>query len=138
MKNEIVRLTEETPVYCSLVAESRKEKAILYNAVENPSHKISEFINKNIKFINVHLEKVQFMEKDENGEPTGVVHDGIKTVLITPEGEGIICNSNGIARSLFSMFQIFGTPDTWDGEPMEVTVKQIETPKGRTFKLEVV
>lgn len=138
MKNEIVRLNDETPVYCSLVANSRAEKAILYNAVENPKFKISDFINKRISFINVHMEKTQFIEKDEKGEPTGEIRDGIKTVLITPDGDGIICNSNGIARSLYSMFQIFGTPETWDNEPMEVVVKQVETPKGRTFKLEVV
>lgn len=138
MKNEIVRINEETPVYCSLVANTRAEKAVLYNAVENPSHKLSEFINKEIEFVNVHMEKIQLMEKDENGNETGVIHDCVKTVLITPSGEGIICNSNGIVRSLYSLFSIFGTPETWGDEPMKVIVKQIETPKGRTFKLEVV
>lgn len=131
--NELVRITEENPVYCSMSVTSRAEKAILYNAVQNPTKKISDFINQKLLFINVHMEKVQYEDKE-----TGEKRDGVKTVLIQPNGEGVICNSNGIVRSLYSLFQIFGTPETWEGEPMEVIVRQVETPKGRTFKLEVV
>ena len=132
MANEIIRINEETPSYCSMVAESRQEKAVLYNAVQNPDSKISDHINKKIQFVNVKMEQVEMTD-----EETGDTRKAIRTILITPEGKGILCTSNGIARSLYDMFTIFGTPDTWDGEVMECIVRQVETGKGRTFKLEV-
>lgn len=132
MANEIIRINEETPSYCSMVAESRQEKAVLYNAVQNPDSKISDHINQKIQFVNVKMEQVEMTD-----EETGETRKAIRTILITPEGKGILCTSNGIARSLYDMFTIFGTPDTWEGEVMECIVRQVETGKGRTFKLEV-
>lgn len=132
MPNEIIRITEETPSYCSMVAGTRQEQAILYNAVQNPDSKISDHINERIQFVNVKMDMVE-IEDDETGE----TRKAVKTVLITPDGKGIICTSNGIARCLMDMFSIFGTPDTWEGEVMECIVRQVETGKGRTFKLEV-
>ena len=132
MANEIIRINEETPTYCSMVAETRQEKAVLYNAVQNPDSKISDHINQKIQFVNVKMEQVEMTD-----EETGDTRKAIRTILITPEGKGILCTSNGIARSLYDMFNIFGTPDTWNGEVMECIVRQVETGKGRTFKLEV-
>lgn len=132
MANEIIRINEETPSYCSMVAESRQEKAVLYNAVQNPDSKISDHINQKIQFVNVKMEQVEMTD-----EETGDTRKAIRTILITPDGKGILCTSNGIARSLYDMFTIFGTPDTWEGEVMECIVRQVETGKGRTFKLEV-
>lgn len=132
MKNEVIRINDENKAYCSMVVDSFEDKKILYNAVQNPEAKISDFINQKIQFINVMMEQVEIEDKD-----TGDTHKGVRTVLITPDGRGIMCTSNGIARSLYSLFQVFGTPDTWQGEVMECYVRQVETPMGRTFKLEV-
>ena len=132
MANEIIRINEETPSYCSMVAETRQDKAVLYNAVQNPDRKISDHINQKIQFVNVKMEQVEMTD-----EETGDTRKAIRTILITPDGKGILCTSNGIARSLYDMFTIFGTPDTWEGEVMECIVRQVETGKGRTFKLEV-
>ena len=132
MANEIIRINEETPSYCSMVAETRQDKAVLYNAVQNPDSKISDHINQKIQFVNVKMEQVEMTD-----EETGDTRKAIRTILITPDGKGILCTSNGIARSLYDMFTIFGTPDTWEGEVMECIVRQVETGKGRTFKLEV-
>lgn len=131
-ENAIVRINDETPVYCSAVAETKKQKALLYNAVQNPDGKISEYINKKLTIKDVHLEKTTYTDDE------GVVTDAVKVTLITPDGKGIVCTSKGILRSLYSLFQIFGTPDTWeDDDPMIAYVRQVETAKGRTFKLEI-
>ena len=134
---ELMRITDNNPTYCSMTVVSKEEKVKFYNAVQNCEKKISDYINKRISFNNIYLEKTEVMEKDKNGNPTGVITDAVKIVLIQPDGEGIVSTSKGILTSLYALFQIFGTPDTWD-EPMEVEVKQIETAKGRTFKLQAV
>lgn len=134
---ELMRITDSNPTYCSMTVESKAEKIQFYNAVQNCDKKIGDFINKEIAFSNVYMEKTEVMEKDAKGNPTGVLNDAVKIVLITPDGEGIVSTSKGILTSLYALFQIFGTPETWD-EPMTCIVKQIETTKGRTFKLEAV
>ena len=135
--NDLVKLTETGDQYSSLVPTSREEQKLFFNAVDNPTEKLSKYINKRIKFVNVFMERIDIVERDEDGNPTGVVNSTIKTVLITTDGNGVISTSMGIARALMTMFRVFGTPDTWD-EPMECIVEQVEIGKNRTFKFKVV
>ena len=108
---------------------SFEDRKAFFNAVQNPTSKVSDYINKRITIQDVYMEKAEYT--DDNG-----VTQGVKTVIITPEGEGILANSMGIAKALYGIFDIFGMPSSWN-EPMTVEVKQVETPKGRYFKLEV-
>ena len=134
---ELTNINDANLKYCSLAATTIAERKIVFNAVSNPTAKLSSFINKEITFNNVSMTATEITEKDEDGNPTGVVNNTVKTVLITPDGKGILSTSMGIARSLFDMFQVFGTPEEWE-EPMTVVVRQIEIGKNRTFKLEIV
>lgn len=134
---ELMRITDANPTFCSMTVQSKQEKIAFYNAVQNCDNKISDYINKRFKFNNVYMEKTEVMEKDKNGNPTGVINNAVKIVLIQPDGTGIVSTSKGILTSLYALFQIFGLPNEWE-EPMEVEVKQVETAKGRTFKLEAV
>lgn len=135
--NELMRITDENPTYCSMVVSNREQQKAFYNAVQNCDKKMSDYINKELTFTDVYMEKTEVMEKDAKGNPTGVIQDAVKIVLILEDGTGVVSTSKGILTSLYAMFRIFGTPDMWE-EPMTVCVKQIETTKGRTFKLEVV
>lgn len=135
--NELMRLTDENPTYCSMVVSSREQQKAFYNAVQNCDKKISDYINKELTFTDIYMEKTELMEKDDKGNPTGVIQDAVKIVLILEDGTGVVSTSKGVLASIYAMFRIFGTPDIWE-EPMTVRVKQIETAKGRTFKLEVV
>lgn len=138
--NEIVRINDQNPTYSSisLANASKAEKAQFFNAVENPTAKLSEFINKQVTFSNVFMTQTFITEKDDTGMPIpNTEKECVKTVLITPEGQGILSTSMGVARALYSLFQIFGTPEEWD-EPMTVEVKQVDIGKNRTYKLNVV
>lgn len=135
--NELMRITDENPTYCSMVVSNREQQKAFYNAVQNCDKKMSDFINKELTFTDVYMEKTEVIEKDAKGNPTGVIQDAVKIVLILEDGTGVVSTSKGVLTSLYAMFRIFGTPDMWE-EPMTVCVKQIETTKGRTFKLEVV
>lgn len=131
--NAIVRITEENPVYTSMTVTTRDEQKAFFNAVQNPTKTIAECINTVIQFVNVYMERIEVRDED-----TGESHFAVKTVFICPDGTSIISpTSAGVARSLTALFQIFGTPDTWEGEVMEVRVKQVSTKNGHTYKLEV-
>lgn len=129
--NEIVRISDSNPEFTTILADSVEAKMKLYNAVENPTEKVSDYINREFTFNDIYMEKAQYINEE------GVITEGVKTVLIAPDGHGILANSNGIANSLYKILKIFGMPHEWEG-CMKCKVKQIETPNGRYFKLEVI
>ena len=136
--NELMNIKDSNFEYTSMQVATMEDKKKFYNAVENPTHKLSEFINKEIVIKDVSMVASQVQERDDAGNPIPDRYsDTVKTVIVTPEGDGIISTSIGLARALVSMFRIFGMPDTWD-EPLRCTVKQVDVGKNRTFKLEVV
>lgn len=126
----IQRIDDVNQSICTMQVETKAEKVAFYNATQNPSSKVSDYINQDIVIKDVYMERAEY--EDDHG----LVTKGVKTIIITPEGEGILANSNGIAKSLYGIFDIFGLPSEWD-EPLTVTVRQIEVPNGRYFKLEV-
>ena len=130
MKYGVQRIDDVNKSMTTMDCNTREEKKLFYNAVQNPTAKVSDFINKTLTIADVYMEQAEY--NDDQGTTTG-----IKTVIITPDGQGILANSMGIAKALYGIFDIFGMPSEWD-EPMTVEVKQVETPKGRYFKLEVV
>lgn len=134
MANEIIRINEANQEFCSIdmVNASFEEKKAAYNAINNAEKKISDFINMKLLIKDVYMEQVELTD-----EKTGETRKAVRTVIITPEGEGVSCTSNGVAKSMYGLFQMFGTPDQWNGEIIEVIVRQIETAKGRTFKFEI-
>jgi hypothetical protein len=137
MENQIMKINDENLNYTSMTLASKRDKVTFYNAIQNPSSKLSEHINKKISFVHVAMSACEIQEKDDLGNPIpDAIHKTVKTIFVTPEGNGIITTSMGVARALLDMFNIFGTPDTWD-EPMTCLVKQVEIGKNRTFKLEV-
>jgi len=138
MANELMNIKDNNFEYTSMQVATVEDKKKFYNAVENPTSKLSEYINKEIIIKDVSMVASQVQERDDVGNPIPDQYsDTIKTVIVTPEGNGIISTSMGLARALVSMFRIFGTPDTWES-PMRCVVKQVDVGKSRTFKLEVV
>lgn len=129
MKYGIQRIDDINKSMTTMDCSTTEQKKIFFNAVQNPTSKVSDYINKQITIKDVYMEQAEY-EGDEG------VTKGVKTVIITPDGEGILANSMGVARALYGIFDIFGMPSEWD-EPMTVMVKQVETPKGRYFKFEV-
>lgn len=129
--NEIVRISDQNPEFTTIIADSVEAKMKLYNAVENPTEKVSDYINREFCFTDIYMEKAQYISEE------GVITEGVKTVLIAPDGHGILANSNGIANSLYKILKIFGMPAEWSAA-MKCSVKQVETPNGRYFKLEVL
>ena len=131
INNAIVRIDKaENQSICTMKRDTFEQKKTFINAVQNPDSKVADYINNEITIKDVYMEKA-FYEDGEDG-----MTEGVKTILITPEGKGILANSIGIAKSIFALFDVFGMPDEWE-EPITVIVRQIETNKGRYFKLEV-
>ena len=120
----IVDLQTAETCYCSMTPTTPEERKALYNAVNAPTHRLSEFIGQEITVTDVYAEIVTL-----TNEQTGEVTKAPRIVLFG-NGESWTCTSTGIYGALKKLFSVFGTPDEWT-EPLTLRVKQIERGNGK-------
>lgn len=122
--NFIMSLTApKNECFCSIVANTAEEKKALFNATNNPDHRLKEFVNKPIKVKDVFVEVVECTNRE-----TGEVRKCPRIVLIDDKGVSYTAVSIGVFSALRKLFTIYGTPDTWE-KPLTLTPKTIEKDK---------
>ena len=130
-KNIQAELSEASPsTYCSVKGGDMKAKALVYNAMNNPTHRVGDCINKKL-FIKDVLAETITVENEETGEP----QDAYRIVLIDKDGESYQAVSNGIFNAVKKAIAVFGAP-TWD-EPLPIVVKQISLGKNQMLTFDV-
>ena len=120
----------ESNAFCSIKEDSLEAKKLVHNASNNPTHKIDDYINKEIALKDVFVEIIELAN-----ENTGELEQAPRIVLIDDKGESYQCVSNGIFGSLKKLMAIFGEP-TWE-DPIHVVVKQVKVKRGTMLTLEV-
>lgn len=128
IRNELS--SEAKSTYCSIQGGDRKTLAKIYNAMNNPSHKVSDYINKTIMVKDVFVELIELVD-----EKTGVVENVQRVVLIDEQGEAYQAVSSGIFNAVKNAIQVFGAP-SWD-DPLPCTVKQVQVKNGTMLTFEV-
>ncbi len=116
--------------YCSVRAETMAEKALVFNAANNPQHKVNDYINKLIMLKDVYAETLELVNQE-----TGEYEKAPRIVLIDENGEAYECVSVGMFSSLKKLIATFGEP-TWN-EPIPVIVKQEKVKNGSMLTLSV-
>lgn len=86
-----------------------EQAKVIYNAMNNPTHKLSDFVNKEIVVENF-LVEVTEMANEETGELTNAP----KCVLISPDGVSYLATSKGVFNSLRNACVAFGMAP-WPG-----------------------
>lgn len=119
----------ESNAFCSIKEDSLEAKKLVYNASNNPMHKIDDYINKEIALKDVFVEIIELAN-----ENTGELEQAPRIVLIDDKGESYQCVSTGIFGSLKKLMAVFGEP-TWE-EPIHVVVKQVKVKRGTMLTLE--
>lgn len=107
------------------------DRKTVFNAMNNPTHKVSDFINKVITVENVLIEVNDLLD-DETGEINRVP----RTVLISPDGTSYTATSKGIFNSIKNAFNAFGAAP-WKGG-IDFEVKQVQVGRGQMLSLEMV
>ena len=121
---------ENRSFYSSLAANTLAEKAKLYNAISNPSHKTGDMIGETILVTDVIVEII-----DVTDELTGETKQAPRIVLVDKGGETYQSVSVGVYNSITRLFQIVGMPTWPEGLPLKV--KQIQKNTNRVITLEV-
>lgn len=115
-------------------ATTDEQRKIIFNGLDNPDHKLSEFINKQIKVMDFHVERTENID-DETGE----LQEGARITLFDTAGKSYTATSIGVLTSLRNIVSVFGTPSEWPDHYMTVEVLQVELKSGnRMFKLRVI
>lgn len=120
----LVDLQTAQTSYCSMTPTTDEDRKALYNAVNAPAHRLSEYIGQTITITDVYVEVVQ-MTNEQTGEVTTAPR-----IVLFGNGESWACVSTGVFGSLKKLFAVFGTPDTWE-KPVTLQVKQIERGQGK-------
>ena len=115
---------ESLQAVCSIDAVDPETKAIVFNAANNPDHKVKDFVNKTIKVKDVYAEIIE-IASEETGEITKVP----RIVLIDADV------SVGMYSAIRKLVAIYGAP-TWE-PPLTVTVKQKSVGKGSMYTLQM-
>lgn len=129
--NFIVDLTSRTTQYCSMVAQTANEKAILFNAMNNPAFRLGDCINQTINVKDVFVEVVNC-----TNEKTGEVQTCPRIVLIDDKKQGYQCVSIGVFSALKKLFGVYGEPQNWE-KPVPLMVKQITKGERKMLTLNV-
>ena len=124
-------LTTAQMQYCSMVATTPQDKAKLFNAMNNPDERLSDWINKQIKAKDLYVEIVKC-----TNEETGEVVECPRIVIIDANNKSYQCVSVGIFSALKKIIQIYGAP-TWE-TPITLEVKQITKGRKQMLTLNVI
>lgn len=127
----IADLTTRRTSFCSLNAVSFEEKAKLFKAMNNPEHRLSEYINKTILAKDLFCEVVDCVNQE-----TGVITSCPRIVIIDKNGEGYQAVSLGVYGAVKKLIQTFGPPTWEEGLPLEV--KQITKGQKQLLTFNVV
>ena len=128
-----VAIIDITPakVYCSVKSEDPEARAIVYNAINSPTVKISDHVGQIIEIKDVYVEEINTTDKD-TGEPRKLM----KTVLIDPEGNSYFSVARGVYHALVGLIKVFGYPTYTT--PVRVRVTEVKLRKGSTYGFEIV
>ena len=118
-------------VVCSIKGQTRQDKIKIFNASNNPTHPLGDYINKTISVTDVIAEWTEVAD-DETGE----VSTTPRIVLIDADGESYVALSKGVFNALRKAIMAFGEP-TWD-PPLQIEVKQIPVGRGKMTSFDVV
>lgn len=124
-------LSEDTQsVFCSVQGGTRADRAKVYNAMNNPAHRVGDFINQKILVKDVLCEVIELVDED-----TGELKQCPRVVLIDENGESYQAVSTGIFNAVKKAIAVFGAP-TWD-EPLSIVIKQIAFGKNQMLTFDV-
>lgn len=132
-RNEMRNVTGKSlgDYICTKKVETEDEKVELYNAMQNPDDKISNFVNREFTIKDFIIKAAQYEKVDEEtGEITVSISPYI--IIFDEDGQTFTSSSLGVVASLKEIYDIFGHPSTWE-TPKKVVLRQKELPGGRRW-----
>lgn len=118
--------------FVSFEATSEEEKAVLFTALNSPTHRLSDKIGSVINLTNFIHEYVEITNKE-----TGEVEIAPRIILIDDKGESYSAMSKSLETALLNLVGVYGYPTNWVA-PLKLLVKQVTRGEKRYYVLERV
>lgn len=107
-----------------------EQAKVIYNAMNNPTHKVADFVNKKILVENFLVEVTEM-----SNEETGEIQNAPKCVLIGPDGISYLATSKGVFNSLRNACVAFGMAP-WPGG-ISFVPKYVKVGRGNMLTLDM-
>lgn len=127
--------------FSSMKAETTQEKAALFNAISNPSHKLGDVINKVIYVKDIYCEIIEMQKSDRDGnlmfdaDDEPIMDKVPRIVLIDADGDTYQAISVSVMNNIQRLFKMFGAP-TWEPAlPIEVRQRSVGTNRIYVFNV---
>lgn len=111
--------------------EDRATSAKIFNAMNNPGHRISGCINQTLSIVDYLVEVMEMPEKDKEGNLTGNINDVPRVVLVDDKGEAYQAVSVGTYNALKNCILVCGDAP-WN-PPVKLKVKQVPVGQGNSM-----
>lgn len=137
--NELSTLNVNTnETYMSFNATTQDEKIRLYNAINVPDYKLSDFINRDINVRDVIIMGVEINREanpfdKSDGDAVDERRKANRVILIDMDGKSYAATSDGISNAVRTLMSVFGSLHFEDG--LTVTVKQVNVKRGSLLTL---
>lgn len=122
--------TSRETMFCSMEPKDDKERAMLFNAMNNPDKRLGDCINTTIKMKDLFCEVVSLENKN-----TGEIDKCPRIVIIDDKGVGYAAVSLGIYSALKKIIALYGPP-TWE-QPVPVEIKQLTKGERKMLTLNI-
>lgn len=151
MSNEIVAATNVQAVTTANITQQsagamvtsfkadpndRATSAKIFNAMNNPSEKISAHINETIEVQDYLVEIAEIEETDQYGMATGSTATVPRVVLVSPDGTAYQAVSVGMANAVRNIVAVCGDAP-WN-PAVQLKIKQVPTKNGSMLTVEMV
>ena len=126
MSNEVMTKTttaideltgEVTTMYCSIVPQDDKDKARIFNAINNTDERIADHKNEVINVTDVIAHTVEMADEQGNMIPQ------TRVILIDDKGKPYGATSTGMMSALKMIFPIVGMPPYAKPLPLKIVEK---------------
>lgn len=120
-------------IVCSIKPNinDRETSARIYNAMNNPTHRVADFINKRIDVVDYLIEVTEIVN-----EESGIASTVPRVVLIDEAGDSYQAVSIGMANAVRNLVIACGDAP-WD-PPVAIMIKQQATKNGSMLTVEML
>ncbi|WP_431806265.1 hypothetical protein [Bacillus pumilus] len=112
-------------IFSTIVAEDRKTKIKLYNAVNNSTASLSDHIGEVLEITDLVAHPIKVQQQD------GSLVDALRTVLVAKDGTTYHSVANGVVDSLQKIIALVGA-GSWADDPLKIVPKNVKTRNGFT------
>lgn len=117
-------------------SNDRATSVKIFNAMNNPSERVSSHINEIIEIENYLIEMTEIEDTDSYGNGLGSYSIVPRVVLVSPDGTAYQAVSYGIANAVRNIVTVCG--DAPWAPAVQLKIKQVPTKRGSMLTVEMV